>query len=66
MRYGYQYVLVQVLPVYCFDPRHFGTTPFGSPKTGKYRSKFILECVMDLKQQLRCVPCRGNKIAAFM
>jgi deoxyribodipyrimidine photo-lyase len=43
-----------VLPVYVFDPRHFGTTGFGSPKTGKYRARFLLESVQDLKEELRC------------
>jgi deoxyribodipyrimidine photolyase len=45
-----------VLPVYVFDPRHFGTTAFGSPKTGKYRARFLMESVQDLKSELRCVP----------
>ena len=29
-----------VVPVYCFDPRTFGETPWGSPKTGGYRARF--------------------------
>lgn len=43
----------QVFPLYCFDPRDFGTTSFDFPKTGAYRAKFILESVADLKSQLR-------------
>ena len=42
-----------VLPVYYFDPRYFGTTSFGFEKTGAFRAKFLLESVVDLKQQLR-------------
>ncbi len=44
---------VQVLPLYCFDPRSFGTTPFGNPKTGSLRAKFLLDSVQDLKANLR-------------
>lgn len=42
----------EVVPLYCFDPRHFGTTPYGSKKTGDYRAKFLLESVQDLKHRL--------------
>lgn len=43
----------QVIPVYCFDPRQFGHTPFGFPKTGAFRAKFLLESLSDLRQALR-------------
>lgn len=44
----------EVIPVYVFDERVFkGQTNFGFPKTGKYRAKFILESVADLRQSLR-------------
>ena len=43
----------QIIPVYCFDPRHFATTSFGFPKTGKYRAQFLLESVEDLKNSLQ-------------
>jgi deoxyribodipyrimidine photo-lyase len=43
----------QVLPLYCFDPRHFGKTSFGFAKTGAFRAQFILEAVADLRHQLR-------------
>ena len=46
----------EVLPVYCFDPRHFGTTRRGSPKTGSFRAKFLLESVADLRTRLRAQP----------
>ncbi|HEY9764035.1 MAG TPA: deoxyribodipyrimidine photo-lyase, partial [Trichocoleus sp.] len=42
-----------VLPLYCFDPRQFGTTAFGFPKTGAYRAQFLLESVADLRQSFR-------------
>jgi deoxyribodipyrimidine photo-lyase len=38
------------IPVYCFDDRHFGRTKFGFPKTGAFRSQFLLESVADLRQ----------------
>ena len=42
-----------VVPVYCFDPRTFGETPWGSPKTGGYRARFLLESVAELRRNLR-------------
>ena len=45
----------EVLPLYLFDPRHFGTTARGSPKTGSYRTRFLLESVVDLRAQLRAL-----------
>lgn len=42
----------QIIPVYCFDPRQFGTTSFGFPKTGAFRAKFLLESLADLRQSL--------------
>lgn len=44
----------EVIPVFVFDERTFKSqTRFGFPKTGKYRAKFILESVADLRQSLR-------------
>ena len=45
----------EVLPVYLFDPRHFGTTHRGSAKTGAHRAKFLLESVVDLRTKLRAI-----------
>ncbi|KAK7104365.1 hypothetical protein V1264_019096 [Littorina saxatilis] len=43
-----------ILPLYCFDPRHFaGTYHFNVPKTGPHRLKFLLESVTDLRQNLQ-------------
>ncbi|WP_103021574.1 DASH family cryptochrome [Salinibacter altiplanensis] len=39
----------QVLPVYCFDPRHFGTTMFDLPKMSAIRARFLRESVQDLR-----------------
>lgn len=45
----------EVIPVYVFDDRTFkGTTrKYGFPKTGKFRAKFIIECVEDLRRNLQ-------------
>lgn len=43
----------QVIPFYCFDPRHFGKAAFGFPKTGAFRAKFLWESVANLRQSLR-------------
>ncbi|MGF1514954.1 MAG: DASH family cryptochrome [Elainellaceae cyanobacterium] len=43
----------QVVPIYCFDPRQFGTTAFGFPKTGPFRARFLLESAADLRENLR-------------
>ncbi|WP_026946097.1 DASH family cryptochrome [Algoriphagus marincola] len=55
----------EVIPVYCFDPRHFEMTEIGYPKTGSFRGKFLLESVADLRRNLRkiggdLVILRGN------
>ena len=43
-----------VIPAYIFDPRvFFAKTKFGFPKVGKYRAKFIIESVQDLKTNLQ-------------
>ena len=44
----------EIIPIYVFDERTFrGKTSFGFPRTGKYRLKFILESVADLRKNLR-------------
>ncbi|MEL6248864.1 MAG: DASH family cryptochrome [Cyanobacteria bacterium J06648_16] len=55
----------EVIPVYCFDPRQFGETSFGFPKTGAYRAQFLLESVADLRQSLQAkgsdlIICKGK------
>ena len=41
-----------VIGVYCFDPRHFEETPHGFKKTEKYRAKFLIETIRDLRKNL--------------
>ncbi|VDI43894.1 deoxyribodipyrimidine photo-lyase [Mytilus galloprovincialis] len=37
-----------VVPLYCFDPRHYkGTWHFNLPKTGSHRLKFLLESMVE-------------------
>lgn len=44
----------EVIPLYVIDPRIFeGKTSFGFPKTGQYRLQFIIESLVDLRQNLR-------------
>lgn len=46
----------EVIPIYVFDERVFqGQTRFGLPKTGKFRAKFIIESIQDLREQLRAL-----------
>ncbi len=42
-----------VIPVYCFDERHYQPTEFGFSKTGAIRAQFILEALTDLDKNLR-------------
>ncbi|NEQ98355.1 MAG: DASH family cryptochrome [Cyanothece sp. SIO2G6] len=42
-----------LIPVYCFDPRQFGSTRFGFVKTGAFRAQFLLESVADLRRSLQ-------------
>lgn len=44
----------KIIPVYVFDKKVFeGKTSFGFEKTGKFRTKFIIESVSDLRENLR-------------
>jgi deoxyribodipyrimidine photo-lyase len=49
-----------VLPVYCIDPRQFGTLPSGAPKTGAFRARFVIETLADLRAACRA---RGGELA---
>ena len=42
----------KVIGIYCLDPRHFETTPFGFKKTEKFRTKFLLQTLHELQQNL--------------
>jgi deoxyribodipyrimidine photo-lyase len=43
----------KIIPVYCFDPRHFELTSFKTSKTGAIRAKFLLESVSDLRKSFQ-------------
>lgn len=46
----------EIVPVYVFDIRAFhGKTSFGFRKTGKYRARFIIESVADLRKNLQAI-----------
>jgi deoxyribodipyrimidine photo-lyase len=42
-----------IFPFYCFDNRQLGYTSFGFPKTGRYRTLFLLESLAELKRSLQ-------------
>ncbi|MFD0959274.1 DASH family cryptochrome [Paenibacillus chungangensis] len=41
-----------VVGLYCFDPRQYGKTAYGFPKTGRHRARFIRESVAVLRTNL--------------
>lgn len=44
----------EIIPIYIFDTRIFDSlTSHGFPKTGRHRSKFIVESIADLRRSLR-------------
>ncbi len=44
----------EIIPVYVFDDRFFkDRTNFGFPKTDKFRTKFIIESIEDLRNNIR-------------
>ncbi|MDP5172678.1 MAG: DASH family cryptochrome [Bacteroidia bacterium] len=43
----------EVLPVYCIDPRLFGKTEGGLPKTGAFRAQFLLQSLENLRKRLQ-------------
>ncbi|HMT30492.1 MAG TPA: DASH family cryptochrome [Bacteroidia bacterium] len=42
-----------VIPVYCFNPFFYRKTKIGTLKTGSFRSRFIFESVLALRENLR-------------
>eukprot|EP00252_Welwitschia_mirabilis_P014724 TRINITY_DN3256_c0_g1_i1.p1 TRINITY_DN3256_c0_g1~~TRINITY_DN3256_c0_g1_i1.p1 ORF type:complete len:495 (-),score=93.38 TRINITY_DN3256_c0_g1_i1:543-2027(-) len=44
---------LSILPVYCFDPRDYGKSSSGFDKTGPFRANFLLQCVSNLRENLR-------------
>lgn len=43
----------EILPVYCFDPRHFAVTNYFSLKTGVQRANFLIESVAALSKSFQ-------------
>lgn len=43
----------EIIPVYCLDTRQFSHTASGRRKMGFFRAKFLLECMQDLRSQLK-------------
>ena len=43
----------RVIAVYCFDPRHYEELDIGFRKTGKFRAKFLIETIHQLRNNLR-------------
>lgn len=43
----------KVIAIYCFDPRQFEKDCFGFKKTEKFRAKFLIETVFNLKDNLK-------------
>ncbi|PIB22928.1 deoxyribodipyrimidine photolyase [Maribacter sp. 4U21] len=43
----------KVIAVYCFDPRHYEVDNFGFKKTEKYRAKFLMETITNLRANLK-------------
>ncbi|KAF7669269.1 hypothetical protein LDENG_00203350 [Lucifuga dentata] len=42
-----------IVPLYCFDPRHYkGTHNYNLPQTGPFRLRFLLQSVRDLRNTL--------------
>lgn len=42
-----------IIPVFCFDPRHFEETRYQTKKTGVLRASFIIANVLALKKSLK-------------
>ena len=43
----------EVIALYVFDDRQFGSTPRGFPKTGAFRARFLIESVAALRERYR-------------
>lgn len=43
----------EIICLYCFDPRYYSPTRYSKHKTGIYRSKFIIESVINLQKNLQ-------------
>jgi len=45
----------EVIALYVFDDRQFGSTPAGFPKTGAFRARFLIESVEALRSSYRAL-----------
>ena len=45
----------KLIGVYCFDPRHFEQTVYGFKKTEKFRARFLIESLSELRESLRAI-----------
>jgi deoxyribodipyrimidine photo-lyase len=43
----------EIVPVFCIDPTQFKQLPNGLRKTGSFRAQFLLESIVQLKNQLQ-------------
>ncbi|TVP53524.1 MAG: DASH family cryptochrome [Mongoliibacter sp.] len=55
----------EIIPVYCFDPRMFSLEEIGFAKTGIHRTKFLIEAVENLRENLKnlgseLIICQGK------
>ncbi|WP_435413013.1 DASH family cryptochrome [Psychroserpens mesophilus] len=44
-----------VIACYCFNPKDFETSKYGFKKTEKFRAKFLIETIQDLKTHLKAL-----------
>jgi deoxyribodipyrimidine photo-lyase len=44
-----------VIAFFCFDPKHFEISSFGFKKTEKFRAKFLIETIQNLKSNLKAL-----------
>jgi len=42
-----------IIAAYCFDPRHFEINAYGFKKTEKFRAKFLIETIKNLRKNLK-------------
>jgi len=41
---------IDIIPIYCIDPAQFGVSQFGFRKTGKFRTRFLLDSLVELRK----------------
>ena len=58
--------LGEVVCVYVFDERQFAETSLGFKKTGALRTKFLIESVADLRENLRKLGSDADPIRRFV